>query len=60
MPPTDKVLPAVVAVFCRWNIVEVATIGRDGCTGVQAVSVPGRPLMMHGRSGTGRKDDCVI
>ena len=32
MPPTDKVIPAV-AVLCRWNIVEVATIGRDGCTG---------------------------
>jgi hypothetical protein len=54
--PNGKVIPAV-AVLCRWNIVEMATIGRDGCTGVQAVSVPGRPLMMHDRSGAGRKDD---
>ena len=27
--PTYKVIPAVVAVLCRWNFVEVATIGRD-------------------------------
>ena len=41
MPPTDKVIPAV-AVLCRWNIVEVATIGRDGCPGVRPPQLSNR------------------